>query len=209
MDDGSAIILELLADRSEQVGSKVQPLPTEGTISALNIPHSSMVFDLHDAVEVKAELLGGEGVTTETIRYANIVSFVCLKALAFDDRAERKDAQDLVYCIENAPGGVEAAAAAFRAQMKGKHQEVVHQCLEILRKRFLSDEETEGYKKDGPTKVANFELGESGTRENIILRQRVVSDVMELFFKSLEVTQQTPAGEALPPNVPSAGDAKQ
>jgi hypothetical protein len=29
MDDGSTIILELLADRSDQVGPRVQPLPTE------------------------------------------------------------------------------------------------------------------------------------------------------------------------------------
>lgn len=99
LDDGNTVVLELLADRSEIVGGKVKPLPTEGNISALNVPHSSMVFDLHDSTNVTAELLGGEGVTTETIRYANIVSFVCLKALAFEDRAERKDAHDLVYLL--------------------------------------------------------------------------------------------------------------
>jgi hypothetical protein len=45
---------------------------------------------------------------SETIRYANIVSFVCLKALAFEDRAERKDgrhnkdsAQSQKRCIQN------------------------------------------------------------------------------------------------------------
>lgn len=208
MDDGSTIILELLADRSEQVGGKVEPLPTDGNISALNVPHSSMVFDLHDAVEVTAELLGEEGVTTETIRYANIVSFVCLKALAFDDRAERKDAHDLIYCIENVQGGAEAAAAAFRAQMEGKHQEVVRQCLEILRKRFLSDGTTEGYKKDGPTMVANFELEESGTRDNIALRQRDVAAVMELFFRSLEGVRAELVEDDSRPVKPSTGDIK-
>lgn len=208
MDDGSTIILELLADRSEQVGGKVEPLPTEGNISALNIPHSSMVFDLHDAVEVTVELLGDEGVTTEIIRYANIVSFVCLKTLAFEDRAERKDAHDLVYCIENAPGGVEAAATAFRAQLEGKHREVVRQCLEVLRKRFVSDEKTEGYRKDGPTKVANFELEEAGTRENIILRQREVSAAMELFFQLLESAPTESAAQTPATEEPSSGDAQ-
>ncbi|MEQ8827878.1 MAG: antitoxin, partial [Parvibaculum sp.] len=43
--NGATIILELLADDPELGGGKVQPLPTEGNISALNIPHSSMVFD--------------------------------------------------------------------------------------------------------------------------------------------------------------------
>jgi hypothetical protein len=45
------------------VGGKVEPFPTEGNISALNVPHSSMVFDLHDSADVTAELLDGEGVT--------------------------------------------------------------------------------------------------------------------------------------------------
>ncbi len=36
-------------------GGRVQPLPTEGTISALNIPHSPIVFDLHQVAEIRAE----------------------------------------------------------------------------------------------------------------------------------------------------------
>jgi hypothetical protein len=193
MDDGSTVILELLADRSEMVGGKVEPLPTEGNISALNVPHSSMVFDLHDSTDVTAELLDGEGITTETIRYANIVSFVCLKALAFEDRAERKDAHELVYCIENAPGGVDAAAASFREQMEGKHRAVLLQCVGILSKHFASEEKTEGYLKDGPTMVANFELEDSGTCENRVLRRRMVSDTMELFLNSLGSARANPS----------------
>jgi hypothetical protein len=165
MDDGTTIILELLADRSDEVGPRVQPLPTVGNISALNVPFSSMVIDLHDSTEITAELLGGDGTAKETIRYANIVSFVCLKAMALEGRVERKDPHDLVYCIEHAKGGIEAAAAAFREQMEGKHREAVHQCIGILKKHFVTDEKTEGYLKDGPTMVANFELGESGTRK--------------------------------------------
>jgi len=111
MDDGSTVILELLADRQDIMGGKVKPLPTDGNISALNVPHSSMVFDLYDSIDVTAELLDGDGVATETIRYANIVSFVCLKAMAFDHRAERKDAHDLVYCIEHGSCRSSASAA--------------------------------------------------------------------------------------------------
>ena len=39
-EHGALMVLELLADAPEIAGGKVQPLPTEGTISALNIPHS-------------------------------------------------------------------------------------------------------------------------------------------------------------------------
>ena len=63
-EHGALMVLELLADAPDIAGGKVQPLPTEGTISALNIPHSSIVFDLHQVTEIQAELLGGNGVAT-------------------------------------------------------------------------------------------------------------------------------------------------
>jgi hypothetical protein len=149
-DHGALMVLELLADAPNLVGGKVRPLPTGGTISALNIPHSSIVFDMHRVIEIEAELLGGNGIVTERIRYANLVSFTCLKVFAFDDRFERKDAHDLIYCIEHAPEGMDAAAEGFRAERSGKHGAVVKRALEILRARFATSEEIQGYRKDGP-----------------------------------------------------------
>ena len=55
-EHGALMVLELLADAPDIAGGKVQPLPTDGTISALNIPHSSIVFDLHQITEIQAEL---------------------------------------------------------------------------------------------------------------------------------------------------------
>lgn len=193
MDDGSTVILELLADRQDIMGGKVKPLPTDGNISALNVPHSSMVFDLYDSIDVTAELLDGDGVATETIRYANIVSFVCLKAMAFDHRAERKDAHDLVYSIEHGPGGSEAAAKAFRDQLSGKHAEVIQTCIQLLRKHFAGDEQTEAYRQNGPAMVANFELGDAEDRENRILRQRQVADIMGAFLEAVGAPERRPA----------------
>jgi hypothetical protein len=83
---GVSVILELLADDPKASGGKVKPLPTEGKISALNIPHSSMVFDQHEVREIRAELLGEKGVAVENVRFADIVSFTCLKAFAADQR---------------------------------------------------------------------------------------------------------------------------
>ncbi|MBP6746657.1 antitoxin [bacterium] len=176
------VILELISESEELGGGKVQALPTEKTISALNVPHASMVFDLHEIKEIQAELLGGNGVATEKVRFANLVSFTCLKAFAFDQRNERKDAHDLTYCLENAPGGVTAAKKQFRKELSGKHAETVRAASEILRKRFTSDEKVEGYQKDGPVAVAKFELGDSNeeaTKESRILRQRDASHVIE------------------------------
>lgn len=180
IDEDTIVILELLADNPEVAGGRVKPLPTEGRISALNIPHASMVFDHHLTQEITAALLGDGGMAIETIRFADLVSFTCLKALALDDRGERKDAHDLVYCIEHWPGGPEAVAALFREARKGKHAAVIDRALGILRTRFTDDKTTEGYLKDGPVAVALFEPGgfSDADREVRLLRQRNVSELV-------------------------------
>ncbi|MBN8455441.1 antitoxin [Accumulibacter sp.] len=188
-EHGAVMVLELLADAPEIAGGRVQALPTAGTISALNIPHSSIVFDQYQVTEIQAELLGDNGVATEQVRHANLLSFTCLKALAFDQRNERKDAHDLVYCIEHAPGGADVAAEALRKELEGKHADVVRASLAILRTRFVSDDKTEGHRKDGPVSVAKFELGEGdneGRRDARVLRQREVSDLIERLLRQIE-----------------------
>ena len=175
-------MLELLADAPEIAGGKVRPLPTDGKISALNIPHSSIVFDLYSTVQITAELLGGDGVATEVIKHANIVSFTCLKAFAFDDRFERKDAHDLLYCIENAPVGLDTVAESFRKELGNKHGVVIRRALDCLGRHFTTDSEAEGFRKNGPVAVAKFELGESNEpeiQEARALRQRDAADVIE------------------------------
>jgi hypothetical protein len=186
---GAALVLELLADAPDIAGGKVQPLPTDGTISALNIPHSSIVFDQHQVTEIQAELLGDNGVATEQVKHANLLSFTCLKAFAFDQRNERKDAHDLVYCIEHAPEGLDVAAAGFRKAFETKHGDVVRAALAILRNRFASDGKVEGHRKDGPVSVAKFELGEGDAKEQRdarMLRQREVNDLIERLLSLID-----------------------
>lgn len=89
------VILEFLADDPKLRGGALQELPTEGNVSAVNIPHASLVFRHHDRMEVTADLLGEKGRSTESTLYADIVAFTRLRALAFDHRRERKDAHDL------------------------------------------------------------------------------------------------------------------
>ncbi|MDE0507001.1 MAG: antitoxin [Gammaproteobacteria bacterium] len=185
---GALMQVELLADASESAGGRVEPLPTKGNISALNIPHSSIVFYLHQVSKIEAELLGRGGIAVEYVKHANLVSFTCLKALAFDQRFEPKDAYDLVYCIEHASEGLNSAAEMFRDALLGRHALVIRECLSILRSRFASEENIEGYRKDGPVAVARFE-GHDGAaahqREARILRQRVVSNLVDQLLKSI------------------------
>ena len=188
-EHGAVMVLELLADAPDIAGRKVQELPTDGTISALNIPHSSMVFDQHQVTEIRAELLGDNGIAIEHVKHANLLSFTCLKAFALDQRNERKDAHDLVYCIEHAPDGLDTAADSFSKELTGKHGDVVRASLSILRNRFASDDRTEGYRKDGSVSVAKFEIGEGDDaelREARLRRQREVSDLIERLLARIE-----------------------
>jgi len=127
----------------------------------------------------------------------NIVSFVCLKAMALEGRVERKDPHDLVYCIEHINGGIEAAAAAFREQMEGKHRDAVHQCIGILEKHFVTTRRQRAISRMGRPwwLTSNWRVGDAEAR---ILRQRNVSDVVELFLKSLGLPEEDIPGSETP-----------
>lgn len=184
------VILEFLADNPETKGGALQELPSEGAVTAINIPHASIVFDLHDRVDLTAELLAGGGWATETIPYVNIVSFTCLKAFAFDHRHERKDAHDLIYCLEYAAAEWDEVISKFTMALEGRHGPVVRRALTILRDRFCDRNPDEGYLREGPVAVARFELGDEDdayTAEQRALRQRQVNDVIERLLTALGV----------------------
>lgn len=127
------------------------------------------------------------------MRYANIVSFTCLKAFAFDHRKAHKDAHDLVYCLEHHPGGMDAAIGAFREALAGPHVDAVREALSKLKIRFVHDDPDQSYRRDGPVAVARFEDndanadGNEEVRDLRILRQRRVADLMAEFLAALEV----------------------
>jgi hypothetical protein len=114
-------------------------------------------------VELTAELLDGRGIATETARVAGIVPFVVLKALAYDDRFEEKDAYDLIYCLMHYGDGPTDVAAAFRERIR----------------RGPPD-----HRKDGPTSYARF-LADPG-RTDLDARHRRDAAVVEQFLRALE-----------------------
>lgn len=193
IEDGTTMILEFLADSPELGGGKVKELPSDGNVSALNIPYASMVFDHHGTVEITADLLNGKGRATEVVRYADIVTFTCLKAFAFDQRFERKDAHDLIYCIENLEGGVGAAQSAFAAALTGPHANAIREALTRLAVRFRDPNPDESYLRDGPVAVASFEDDEADVSADPdllnarILRQRHAAEVMADFLAPFEI----------------------
>ena len=190
IEGGAVMILEFLADAPALSGGRVTELPTEGNVTAINIPHASMVFDHHRVTPITAELLNGGGRTTEEVRHADIVSFTCLKAFAYDQRHEPKDAHDLVYCLEHHDGGLAAARDAFRAALSGPHGAVVRLALDRLGVRFIDPDPDQSYRRDGPVAVARFEADtleedDEDQRDRLILRQRHTAELMRDFLTPL------------------------
>lgn len=142
-------------------------------------------------MEVTADLLGQKGRATENIPYANIVSFTCLKAFAFDHRREGKDAHDLVYCLEHGDDGLDDAIAKFKEALAGKHGDTVGAALAILLKRFCDPKSDEGYLREGPVAAARFEIDgddeDPEIREQRALRQRGANDVISRLLEELGV----------------------
>lgn len=196
---GDAVLeLEFLSDDPTQ-GARLLELPSKGgSVTALNIPHSSMVFDFHERVTVSIELLDEKGVCDVTIRHADIVCYTALKALAFTGRGEPKDAHDLTYCMEHGEGGVDAAARRYAGCLQSKHGDVLRLALDTLRNHFMANNDIPGYVRDGAVAVANFEVGmEVSDRERRVLRQREASDLVTRFVSEVQRRGETVrAGEA-------------
>ena len=65
--NNATVLVELLADTPEIAGGKAKSLPTDGRISALSIPHLSVVFDQYNVAKIQAELLGSAGIAIEEV----------------------------------------------------------------------------------------------------------------------------------------------
>lgn len=187
-EEGRRVLVEFLSNDPALQGGEMRVLPTEGKLSAINLPYGRIVRDLHDKIEVTACRLTDGALVTEVIPHANTVSFTCLKAFALQ-RSEPKDAHDLVYCLENYEGA-EPIEAAFQAALKGPHAETIDRAMRLLVKSFTTSDPDDGYKRDGPVMTARFEYpvtaGEDQEMKNLrIQRQREAHGVVAKLLRTL------------------------
>jgi len=131
------VIVKFLRDETEEMpAGKAFSLEGE-KISALAIRHAGIVHGWYSERDVTAELLDGRGTATERVRFADAVSFIILKALAFTQRAENKDAGDLVHVMRYYGPGLEALADEFRSRLAtGIHAKAIEEALAALEQRF-------------------------------------------------------------------------
>lgn len=189
------IQVELLMDDPELEGSRVKAFPPHGRLAACNIRHSSIVFDLYDTITVAVESPDEGGVTEQEIRHANIVAFTVLKIFAFRNRREGKDAHDLVYCLQHSGQKIDAIAERFVEALASKHGAVIQQGLDDLAATFGDTETLEGFRRDGPTQAAQFEiLGDSAEdRDRRVLLQRDFAGVVNALLSEIAKRRATGA----------------
>jgi hypothetical protein len=70
-----------------------------------------------------------------SLRVASLPDFLVMKCYALGGRDKPKDAYDLCYCLDNAPGGIELLAAVWKSREAEKE---VARSVEILREKFAS-----------------------------------------------------------------------
>jgi hypothetical protein len=132
-----------------------------------------IVFDNYIKVVISGQFPKG-GLTTDTIRIANIVASLSMKGIVLGERYKEKDAYDIYYLITHYKNGPVDVANEINAHSTNS---LINEALTTIKKDFASKEST------GPSWVASF-LNEEGEE-----RERRITDVsmnVNEFLKNLQ-----------------------
>ena len=127
--------------------------PLEGDLSAMITPGLQLAQNEREEVVVDGHTLKGERVK-RAIPVCGPATFVVLKALAFSDRGEPKDAFDLVYLLRRWPGGIADIVERLEPHIEADPG-IVGEALVKLASDFDSPE------SHGPLRASEFD-GELG-----------------------------------------------
>jgi hypothetical protein len=176
VDEHTYILIEFLRDAGNEQPGRVVSVDGE-RVSALSVRYAGIVHDWFEEREISGQLLDDKGISTETVRFADVPAFVILKALALDDRQENKDAADLIHVLRYA-GTLNEVAEQFVERAKSKvHSDALDAGLEALRRRFCDDKHGEGYMKIGPVAFARFY--NTGDEDELIREQRFAAGLVQ------------------------------
>jgi len=113
-------------------------------------------------MEVRLEMTLPNGArATVPLRVASVAAFIVMKSFAMRGRRKDKDAYDVVYCLREYAGGIEAVAADFARF--GSHG-LVREAMTILGEEFRSTAHV------GPVSVADFLELPQGEERELMLR---------------------------------------
>ncbi len=184
------VVVEFLQHTDDpSKSSKAVSVVDEG-VSAMQIQHAGMVHDWFGSREIIVELPDGNGKAKETIYFADAVSFIVLKAVAFEVRRTNKDAADLIHVMRHAEDPDALAAEYARRLSAGVHADALEHGLRALHNKFCDEQGLEGFEKEGPSQFCSFhQIGEIGS-EARILEQRNVSGLVTQFIAHVRAHAQ-------------------
>ncbi|WP_295993081.1 hypothetical protein [Rugamonas sp.] len=115
-----------------------------------------------------------------------MTSFVILKAIAFDQRAENKDAGDLIHVLRYAGTPEQVAGQMVQRYRSGQHGPAILAALKALEVRFCDGHGVEGYQRNGSVAAARFQLGmDPDDGEERILEQRNVAGLVSEIVQTI------------------------
>ncbi len=185
VNDNIEVVVKLLRDAGDEEPGRTISVDGE-KVSALTIKHARIVHDWYQEKEISAQLLDGDGLSVDIVRFADVPAFVILKALALDQRQERKDAADLIHVIRYS-GSVQEVAALFVQRIRsGLHPEALQDGLAALGRRFGDDEHGEGYEKVGSVAYARFHGKDDEDEDELVGRQRFAAGLVQHLLAEIE-----------------------
>ena len=129
--------------------------------------------DVHE-VELDVDLPGAAGRTRFTFRVTGLLGFLAAKTAALTGRDKPKDAYDIVWILENWPGGPAAAGAALR-ESPALGRSDASQMVDRLFEEFLSLDRL------GPSSFVRFLAPATATQdERVRLARQALGVVNEL-----------------------------
>lgn len=134
---------------------RIQPLQPD--FGAVITPGLELAFAEHVEIDLEGRTLKGER-ARRRVPVCGPAAFVVLKALAFGQRAEPKDAFDLIYVIRHTPGRGPRIAERLRRHAAG-HGDVVARALGLLARDFDAPDGL------GPRRAADFTLVDGEDRD--------------------------------------------
>lgn len=145
------IIVEFLGEDPEvESGRMFRPRTNTGKdFQALNVPGVRLLPHDHRLVTIRAERLDSGGQSEVSFRMANLLPFLTLKVLAYNQRHKAKDVYDLLYVLKGHEGGPEGAGAALAASPVA-HDPLCVEALDLMSSRFASPT------NDAPVDYARF-----------------------------------------------------
>jgi len=130
------------------------------TIQGMPVPKLRGVdlgLDFFVTIEMEGKLPGGEEIT-RTVRIPTIAAFICMKAIAMQERLKDKDAYDIYFCLAHDPEGPESLGQACA---KMGEVPIVQEAVERLRTDFSALE------RNGPTWAGRFAEAHGGDFEAV------------------------------------------